>query len=231
MKTDPAGKEHDGRMDMNRVIAEATIAKVLGRWAPHARHDLVGAWTPMSMDLAILAAKNAKSALTSDEIATFIARMKDTLKHLSAESDNVTVMVGQDRNATTPVSEVLRDIAHKMRARFGSVECVLPQDPESLGVEIRYDLYMVLLAAVMALEDRKGTSQQLTLTGSRNAEGHVVISIAMTEGGTNTWPPAHGASPPRRIDFVDVDCLAAHLGFKFTPTLDGGELKRVTAPH
>ena len=36
-------------MDMNRVIAEATIAKVLGRWAPHARHDLVGAWTPMSM--------------------------------------------------------------------------------------------------------------------------------------------------------------------------------------
>lgn len=185
----------------------------------------------MSMDLAILAAKNAKSALTSEDIATFIARMKDSLKHVSAESDNVTVMVGQDRNAKTAVSEVLRDIAHKMRARFGAVECVLPQDPDSLGEEIRYDLYMALLAAVMALEDRKGTSQQLTLRGELNGEGHVLISIAMTEGGSSTWPPAYGANPPRRIDFVDVDCLAAHLGFKFTPTLDGGELKRVTAPH
>lgn len=215
---------------MNKVIAEATIAKVLGRWAPHARHDLVGAWTPMSMDLAVLAAKNAKAPISSEDLATFILRMKDSLKHVSAESDNVALMVGQDRQATAQVSDVLRDIAQKLRPRYGAVECILPDQPDGLGEEIRYDLYMALLAALMALEDRKGTSVKLLLQAERDGMGRLTISITTIpmSNGDQAWMHALASVyPPRRIDFVDVDCLAAYLGFRFIMNPDGGELRRL----
>lgn len=216
---------------MNKVIAEATIAKVLGRWAPHARHDLVGAWTPISMDLAVLAAKNARAGgVTSEDLATFINRMKDSLKNVSAESDNVALMVGQDRNATAPVAEVMRDIAQKLRPRYGAVECALPEAPEELGEEIRYDLYMSLLAALLALEDRRGTSVRLVMRGERDGAGRLAISIATQplQNGEHAWVQAMaGSQPQRRIDFVDVDCLASYLGFRFSMNPDGGELRRL----
>jgi len=215
---------------VNKVIAEATIAKVLGRWAPHARHDLVGAWTPMSMDLAVLAAKNAKTGVTSEDLSTFIARMKDSLKHVSLESDNVALMVGQDRKATVQVGEAVRDIAQKLRPRYGAVEYVLSDPPDKLGEEIRYDLYMALLAALMALEDRRGTSVKLILRAERDGAGRLTIYITSQPmpNGENAWAQAlNAAYPQRRIDFVDVDCLASYLGFRFIMNPDGGELRRL----
>jgi hypothetical protein len=212
---------------MSTLIAEATILKVLARWAPYARHDVMGGLSPMSMDVAALAARSARGTLSAEDISKFVTRMKDSLKHVAVQAEGVSIMVGQDRKARVDVGEVARDITQKMNIRFASIACELETDDP--GQDIRYDLQIILLAVLMALEDRRGLALRVVLRVRRDEQRVLSLDIRSTPLQDESWiplrPPEDGR---RRIDFADLECLAAYLGFQFSSTADGATLTRAS---
>lgn len=212
--------------------AQVTILKVLARWAPHARHDFVGACSPLSMDLSLLSVKSRKGALPADEIGQFVERAGGNIAKTLQQCDRIVVLLGQDRGVQVEVREVLSQIARKMRTLFAEV--VFQEADPVLGAESEYDLYVVLWAAVMALEDRIGANVRLSLSAQRDSAHKLIIAIVSEplSAQGSAWSGSLGTNTPaRRIGMDELAALAKYLDFDYAENSHGVELSRRGKTH
>ena len=210
----------------SRLAALATLLKVFARWAPQARHDLVGACSPISLEIALLGVKSRRAPLSTEDIDHFIRRGKENVKNTVDEINRVILLQSQNRQQSIGVSEMMDKMARTARTLFAGVNWSHPPDADSLGVDSEYDLTMVIWAALMSLYDRHGPNMQLRME-ARREENALTLRFSVSPS-----PDGHC----HRVDTESVTCdriateevhhLAEHLGFAFTSDEDVIELRR-----
>ena len=209
-------------------LALSAKLKVLSRWAPHARHDVVGACSPISLDLSLLGVKSKRATLSPEDIATFIARGKENIKNTVEELNRVILLQRQDRAAPIAVCDMMEKMARATRTVFVAVDWSPPTDPATLGTDSEYDLTMTIWAVLMALVDRHGTSAHLHLEAQRDQGrlrlGFHVVSATEESAVGDTKP----VLPGERINFNEVRHLAQLLGFAFVESERGIDLVRAS---
>ena len=216
---------HPGSDD-SRLAALTATFKVLARWAPQARHDVVGACSPISLDLSLLAVKSKRAPLTADEVESFVERGKKNLKNTVEEIDTVMLLQKQDRRREIGVGEMFEKMARSTRTLFAGVDWVPPVGTDELGNDSEYDLTIAIWAVLMALLDRHGAHSQLRLIARRELDELVMdFSVSPTTGEVFGAADA-GTAGGHPISLDEVHHLANHLGFTFTRRERGIELRR-----
>ena len=218
--------------DEARLAALTAIFKVLARWAPQARHDVVGACSPISLELSLLGVKSRRSALSAEDVELFIERGKKSIKNTVDEIDSVMLLQKQDRKHAVPVCDMLDKMARSTRTLFAGVDWSAPQNPADLGSDSEYDLTLGMWAVLMALLDRHGGNMQLRLFAQREGDDLMMdFSVApMSPAVAENWSsPAGQTAPQQQLSIDEVHHLAHHLGFTFTRREGGIELRREAA--
>ena len=212
-----------------RLVADAAILKALARWAPHARHDVVGACSPIALDLSLLSLKSAKAALSVEDVRPFVERGKANVKNTVLQLDRLGLLMSQDREQTIAVHDVMERMAHAMHTVFAEVTWSLPTDPFSLGTDSEYDLMICSWTALMALYDAHGTIKRVSIFARRD-QGILllVFSVAPVD---DDYPSLTAAAVPvdLRITHAEVRGLAVHLGFTFSASETSMEFRRIAS--
>ncbi len=200
--------------------------KVLARWAPHARHDVVGAFSPISLDLSLLGVKSKRGPLSTDDIATFIERGKENIKNTVEEINRVILLQRQDRQVPIAVCDMMEKMTRTTRTVFAIVDWSPPDDPNTLGTDSEYDLTMVIWATLMALFDRHGAGMQLRVEARRDTSQLLLGFYVTPATAESTVGHARASAAHEHISFNEVRHLAVHLGFTFGESGGGIELVR-----
>ncbi len=219
---------HPGTEDSQRVEVAAltAILKVLARWAPHARHDVVGACSPISLDLSLLGVKSKRAPLSPEDVATFIERGKANMKNTVDEINRVFLLQRQDRQVTIAVGDMLDKMTRATRTVFAIVDWSPPAESATLGTDSEYDLTMAIWATLMALFDRHGAGMHLRVDARRD-QGRLLLGFYVTPAAEeNIVGHAKPSSPHEHISFDEVRHLATYLGFAFAENGGGIELTR-----
>ncbi|MEP7156298.1 MAG: hypothetical protein ABI905_11035 [Betaproteobacteria bacterium] len=227
--------------DESRLAALTAIFKVMARWAPQARHDLVGACSPISLDLSLLGVKSRRAPLTSEDVDAFVERGKKNVKNTVQEIDTVMLLQRQERTHEISVCDMLEKMARSTRTAFAGVDWSPPEEPATLGAESEYDLTITIWAVLMALLDRHGANQQLRLfaqrvggedgsgdkgNGGGGGKGDLVMDFSVSPASGESWAGATADAGAQRISIDEVHHLANHLGFAFSRREGGIELRR-----
>ena len=212
-------------VDARQAALTATL-KVLARWVPQKRHDVLGACSPISLHLSVLGVKAAKSPLTAADINPFIDRAKANIKNVVRQLDGILLLQRQDRRPVIAVSDVIEAVADSMRTLFRSVDCEPVEDAALLGTDSEYDLTMAVSAAVMALYDTHGLNMALNIAVQRIEDQlHYTLSVAPVADAD--WVASHEEIPSaQRIAISEAGHLAEHLDFGFTATENAITLRR-----
>jgi hypothetical protein len=211
-----------------RLVALTATLKVYSRWAPHARHDVMGACSPISLDLSLLDVKAKRAPLSATDVASFVERGKESVKNTVTEINRMVLLQKQDRSQRISVSEVIEKMAHSTRTVFAGTSWS-SSTPDGLGMDSEYDLTMAIWAALMALVDRYGGSMELTIVAERvHNQLQLAFSVRRTTD-ANKAGTAGESAPAERIDFNEAKHLAQHLGFSFTEGDRFIELRRIAA--
>ena len=218
---------HQGS-ENQRLVADSAILKALARWAPHARHDVVGACSPIALDLSLLSIRSAKAALSVEDVRPFVERGKANVKNTVLQLDRVGLLLSQDRAQTVAVHDIMERMAHAMHTVFAEVTWSPPTDPFTLGTDSEYDLMICSWSALMALYDAHGTTKRVSMLARRD-QGMLLLafSVAPTDG---NYPSLTVAAVPveLRITHAEVRDLAAHLGFTFSGSETSMEFRRIS---
>lgn len=209
-----------------QLAALTTTLKVLARWAPQKRHDVLGACSPITLHLSVLALKAAKGPLAADEVQHFIDRAKANIGDVVQQLDRILLFQRQDRRPVSAVSDVIEKVADSMRTVFHSVACEFLENAESLGADSEYDLTMTVSAAIMALHDHYGPIAALNIA-VRRVQDRLNYTFAVTLSVDEGWVASHKEIPAsQRITVDEARHLAEHLDFVFTTNEDGITLRR-----
>ena len=210
-----------------RLVADAAILKALARWAPHARHDVVGACSPIALDLSLLSIKSAKAALSVEDVRPFVERGKANVKNTVLQLDRLGLLISQDREQTVAVHDVMERMAHAMHTVFAEVTWSPPTDPSSLGTDSQYDLMMCSWSALMALYDAHGTVKRVSIFARRD-QGQVLLAFSVVPADGDYHSLTAAVAPVGlRITHAEVRDLAAHLGFTFSASETSMEFRRM----
>ncbi|MEO8384187.1 MAG: hypothetical protein ABI583_03015 [Betaproteobacteria bacterium] len=219
---------HSDTIDPQLAALAATL-KVLARWAPHARHDVLGACSPISLDLSVLGVKAAKGPLSVGDINPFINRAKANVKNVVQQLDRMVLFQRQDRRPRIAVSDVMERMAHSMHTVFSSVAWQAADEAGALGSESEYDLTLTVLAVVLALFDKHGANKTLNIVAGRDQDELRLtfwVAPAIDEG----WVAASAEVPAsQRITIEEAQHLACHLDFVFSTQENGITLRRTAA--
>ena len=207
----------------------AIILKVLARWAPHARHDFVGACSPMLMNLSLIGIRSKKNTLTGEDMAEFIGRGQGYMEKILRESEHLVLLLQQDRDITTGVADFLERTAGIARTHFANVELEPIAEPTVMGREAEYDLTIISWTAIMALLDHFGPSVTLTLSASRCVNGE--LSLGLTTSALTADAPQWSGNignieKSAQIRLDEVETIADHLDFRCARHSNGFELRR-----
>ena len=210
----------------SRLAASTATLKVLARWAPHARHDVLGACSPISLDLSVLGVKAAKGPLTTEDVNPLIDRAKANLRNVVQHLDRMVLFQRQDRQPIIAVADVMEKVARSMRTVFTSVVWEPPEEAAPLSTESEYDLTMSVLAALMALYDQHGANKALSMAVRRDGQG-LLFAFSVAPAVDEGWVASNAEVPmSQRIAIHEARHLAEHLDFVFSTTENRITLRR-----
>ena len=216
---------HSETIDPRLAALTATL-KVLARLAPHARHDVLGACSPISLDLSVLGVKAAKGPLNAQDINPLIDRTKANVRNVVQHLDRMVLFQRQDRKPIIAISDVMEKIASSMRTVFSSVVWEPPEEAALLGTDSEYDLTMSVSAALMALYDQHGANKALSMAVRRDQEG-LLFTFAVAPVVEEGWVASNVELPlSQRIAIQEAHVLAEHLDFVFAAKENGITLRR-----
>lgn len=209
-----------------RLAALTATLKVLARWVPHTRHDVLGACSPISLDLSVLGVKAAKGPLTDDDVNPAIDRAKANIRNVVQQLDRMLLFQRQDRRPVIAIGDVMEKVADSMRTVFSSVACEPFEVSASLGTDSEYDLTMTVSTALMALYDHHGSNMALNIAVRRDQDG-LLFTFSVASAVDEGWVASHAEIPvSQRIAINEARHLAEHLDFVFTTKENGITLRR-----
>ena len=212
-------------IDAQLAALTATL-KVLARWVPQKRHDLLGACSPISLHLSVLGVKVAKGPLTADDVNPFIDRAKANIRNVVQQLDRILLFQRQDRRPVIAVSDAMEKMADAMRTMFRSVACEPFEEAAALGTDSEYDLTMSVSAALMALYDHHGSNMALNIA-VQHIQDRLSYTFSVTPAVDEGWVASHKDVPAaQRIAIDEARCLAEQLGFVFNTKENGITLRR-----
>ena len=212
-------------IDAQLAALTATL-KVLARWVPHTRHDVLGACSPISLDLSVLGVKAAKAPLTADDVKPFVDRAKANIRNVVQQLDRMVLFQRQDRRPVIAVADVMEKVVNSMRTMFSSVAYGPAEDTASLGTGSEYDLTMAVSGALMALYDQHGANKALSIAVRRDQEG-LLFTFSVAPSADEGWAASNAEVPASlHIAIHEARHLAEHLDFVFTAHENGIALRR-----
>ncbi len=216
---------HSETIDTQFAALTATL-KVLARWAPHTRHDVLGACSPITLDLSVLGLKAAKAPLTADDVKPLVDRAKANIRNVVQQLDRMVLFQCQDRRPVIAVNDVMEKMARSMRTMFSSVVCGPAKDAASLGTDSEYDLTMAVSGSLMALHDQHGANRMLTIDACRDHHG-LLFTFAVAPATDEGWVASSMELPASlHIAIHEARHLAEHLDFAFAAHENGITLRR-----
>lgn len=208
-----------------RLAALTASLKVLARLAPHSRHDVLGACSPISLDISVLGVKAEKGPLTAQDITPMIDRAKANIRNVVQQLDHMVLFQRQDRQPIIAVSDVMEKMARSMRTVFTRVVWEPGENAASLGTGSEYDLTMSVSAALMALYDQYGANKALSMAVRRDQEG-LLFTFSVAPVAEEGWVASNAEVPlSQRIAIQEARHLVEHLDFTFATKENGITLR------
>lgn len=188
------------------------------------RHQMAGGFQPVAMMAAII--EKRLRAASADLPALVNASSNVRALATAATRSGLDLMgwISPDPDARVPLDQAIQDALHLVATELSFRGFKLVNQTGGVATEVAlHHVRGVLVAALLALTDAAASPANVLLTAGQEGQD-MVVTIALTDVGTAAAATAlseefHvGLATYRKIDWEDVQAMAAADGVSFTQT-------------
>ena len=188
------------------------------------RHQMAGGFQPVAMMAAIIEKRLRAASPDLPALVKTSSNVRALATAATRSSLDLMGWIAPDLEARVPLDQAIQDALHLVATELSFRGFKFVNQTEGVATEVAlHHVRGVLVAALLALTDAAVSPANVLLTAGREGQD-MVVTIALTDVGTAAAATAlseefHvGLATYRKIDWEDVQAMAAADGVSFTQT-------------
>ena len=188
------------------------------------RHQMAGGFQPVAMMAAIIEKRLRAASPDLPALVKTSSNVRALATAATRSSLDLMGWIAPDLEARVPLDQAIQDALHLVATELSFRGFKFVNQTEGVATEVAlHHVRGVLVAALLALTDAAVSPANVLLTAGREGQD-MVVTIALTDVGTAAAATAlseefHvGLTTYRKIDWEDVQAMAAADGVSFTQT-------------
>ena len=188
------------------------------------RHQMAGSFQPVAMMAAVIEKRLQAASPDLPALVKTSSNVRALATAATRSSLDLMGWIAPDPEARVPLDQAIQDVLHLVATELSFRGFKFVNRAEGVAIEVAlHHVRGVLVAALLALTDAAASPANVLLTAGQEGED-MVVTIALTDVETAAAATAlseefHvGLATYRKIDWEDVQAMAAADGASFTQT-------------